>query len=205
MRSASVPAALFAATLVLAAAGYALAYSSFSSCEGCHSFDIGNPEGDAWHQLMEAQTCIEGDCDYCHRYSPALQRTVCDNCHLDRGLSRHLQCAGGPTSCINCHGGTPPGEDLDHTACLEECSDGLDNDGDCLYDEDDPDCALSDCIDLDGDGFGDPASPDCISPLLDCDDTDAAVNPAHAEICGNGKDDDCDGQIDEPCFIGTVL
>ena len=31
----------------------------------------------------------------------------------------------------------------------------------------------------------------------DCDDTDATVSSTAAEVCGNGKDDDCDGQIDE--------
>ncbi len=205
MRSALVSAALLTATIVLAMAGSALANSSFSSCAACHEFDMAQPEGEAWHQLIEFQTCIEGNCDYCHQYSPALRRTVCDNCHLDRGLSQFHKCSGATTSCVPCHGGTPPGEDLDHTACLDECSDGLDNDGDCLWDEEDPDCVPSDCTDLDGDGFGDPASPDCTSPLLDCDDTDPQVNPAHAEVPGNGKDDDCDGQIDEPCFIGTVL
>lgn len=38
------------------------------------------------------------------------------------------------------------------------------------------------------------------SPIpLDCNDRDGAVSPLHAEICGNGKDDDCDGSIDEGC------
>jgi hypothetical protein len=31
----------------------------------------------------------------------------------------------------------------------------------------------------------------------DCTDTDAAVYPGHAEIVGNGYDDDCDGLADE--------
>jgi hypothetical protein len=31
----------------------------------------------------------------------------------------------------------------------------------------------------------------------DCNDTDAAVYPGHAEIVGNGYDDDCDGLADE--------
>jgi hypothetical protein len=32
--------------------------------------------------------------------------------------------------------------------------------------------------------------------LDDCDDADPAVNPAVAEVCGNGIDDDCDGDVD---------
>ena len=31
----------------------------------------------------------------------------------------------------------------------------------------------------------------------DCNDTDAAIYPGHAEVVGNGYDDDCDGLADE--------
>ncbi len=133
-------AALLAPVFVLSIVGSALAYSSFGSCSSCHELDLGHPDGQAWHQMHEPLTCIQGSCNYCHQYSPALQRTTCDNCHMDRGLSRHHQCAGGGTSCIGCHGSTPPTEDTDLSACLDECDDLLDNDGDCLYDGDDPDC-----------------------------------------------------------------
>jgi hypothetical protein len=43
------------------------------------------------------------------------------------------------------------------------------------------------CTDADGDGF-------CAGE--DCDDTDPSVSPAAAENCGDGIDNDCDGQID---------
>ena len=33
----------------------------------------------------------------------------------------------------------------------------------------------------------------------ECDDGNAAVHPGAAEICGNGIDDNCNGQIDEGC------
>ena len=33
----------------------------------------------------------------------------------------------------------------------------------------------------------------------ECDDANAAVHPGAAEICGNGIDDNCNGQIDEGC------
>jgi hypothetical protein len=54
---------------------------------------------------------------------------------------------------------------------------GLDNDGDTVYDMDDPtNCAASSCVDNDGDGYGDPGSPDCPSgPEQDCDDNDDQI------------------------------
>ncbi|MFT4627053.1 MAG: hypothetical protein ACI8PZ_005734 [Myxococcota bacterium] len=56
--------------------------------------------------------------------------------------------------------------------------------------------------DVDGDSYGDPESADvvCLAPTdhvadaSDCDDTRWWVNPAMPERCGNGLDDDCDGQ-----------
>jgi hypothetical protein len=58
--------------------------------------------------------------------------------------------------------------------------------------------------DADGDGFGDPevSVEACVEPegytrsATDCDDTDPAVFPGAPELC-NGRDDDCDGAVDE--------
>jgi Putative metal-binding motif len=46
-------------------------------------------------------------------------------------------------------------------------------------------------VDADGDGYS-PAS----SGGGDCDDSDPLKNPGAPELCGNGADDDCDGQPD---------
>ncbi len=45
-------------------------------------------------------------------------------------------------------------------------------------------------VDLDGDGF---------EATADCDDSDPAVYPGAQELCFNGLDDDCDGDVDEGC------
>ena len=53
-------------------------------------------------------------------------------------------------------------------------------------------------IDADGDGYA--ADNNCnILNGLDCDDTNAAINPGAVEICGDGIDNNCDGNIDEGC------
>lgn len=66
---------------------------------------------------------------------------------------------------------------------------------DIPYDGIDQDCNGEDLIDADGDGYdGTAAGGD------DCDDTNAEVNPG-ATDGGNGRDDDCDGDIDENAII----
>jgi len=50
------------------------------------------------------------------------------------------------------------------------------------------------CPDADGDGW--------TACGGDCNDANATVYPGHAETCGNGIDNDCDGAIDEGCNTG---
>ncbi|HLD17968.1 MAG TPA: putative metal-binding motif-containing protein, partial [Patescibacteria group bacterium] len=88
-----------------------------------------------------------------------------------------------------------------HPGATEVCGDGIDND-----------CSGGDSTgssrtyykDVDGDGYGDPTSATtaCSAPTgyvtnyTDCNDNNAAIHPNAIETC-NGKDDDCDGQVDE--------
>ncbi len=53
------------------------------------------------------------------------------------------------------------------------------------------------CIDTDGDGYGNPGSPTCRNgSALDCNDTNADINPGATEVC-NHVDDNCNQQVDE--------
>ena len=73
--------------------------------------------------------------------------------------------------------------------------------------QDDDLCTIDRCIEAtkacehvirDVDGDGDP--DDHCQAQRDCDDTDPTVSSQRAEVCGNFKDDDCNGLIDEqPC------
>jgi len=53
----------------------------------------------------------------------------------------------------------------------------------------------SPCVDVDRDGS-------CAAD--DCNDNDAAVKPGASETCGNGKDDNCNGQSDENCSTPCI-
>ena len=94
--------------------------------------------------------------------------------------------------------------DNDVSPSADELCDGIDNDCDGTVDEDDAIDTASWYADADGDGYGDPGSSvqACDQPsgyladASDCDDTDAAVNPAASEVC-DGIDNDCDGLVDD--------
>ncbi len=114
-----------------------------------------------------------------------------------------------------------------HVADLTDCDDGdsgvspagtercntADDDCDGDTDEDDAVDAPTWYEDTDLDGYGDPlaGAPSCTAPAgsladdADCDDTDAAINPAASEVCGDVVDDDCDGVPDDGCAPSGAL
>jgi hypothetical protein len=91
----------------------------------------------------------------------------------------------GPADCDDTNADINPG-------AAEGCSNGIDDNCDGLVDTEDPGCLF--CTDIDGDGY---AINGGGCGQIDCNDTDPTVNPGAEEICGNGRDDDCDGLTDD--------
>ncbi|MGI5863286.1 MAG: MopE-related protein [Myxococcales bacterium] len=75
-----------------------------------------------------------------------------------------------------------------HPGAAETCNQKDDN---CNNQIDEGGVCDTSCTDVDGDGYGDGCSA---GP--DCEETDAAINPGANETC-DGKDNNCDGQVDE--------
>ena len=76
--------------------------------------------------------------------------------------------------------------------------------GSILDCNDDQTCTIDTCVEAtrtckhdlrDADDDGSPDGHCTVGG--DCDDGDPTVNPKHVEVCGNGKDDNCDGKVDE--------
>lgn len=102
-------------------------------------------------------------------------------------------CTPAPEVCGNgvdedCDGSADDGCAGECVAVPEVCGNGVDDDCNGVADEN---CAV--CIDADNDGYF--AGAGC-GTAIDCQDANAAVNPAAAEVCGNGVDDNCDAVID---------
>ena len=99
--------------------------------------------------------------------------------------------ACGPVDCNDANAAVNP-------SATENCTDGIDNNCNGLIDSQDPAAAGCPpvCTDADGDSYSVEGGA---CGAVDCDDSNAAVNPGAAEVCGDGIDNTCDGVVDEGC------
>ncbi len=83
-----------------------------------------------------------------------------------------------------------------YPSAAENCTDGIDNDGDGLTDTDDPNAVGCPqiCTDSDGDGYY--AEGQICGTAADFNDDSADANPGTAENCTDGIDNDGDGYTD---------
>ncbi|MDX1811167.1 MAG: putative metal-binding motif-containing protein, partial [Gammaproteobacteria bacterium] len=87
----------------------------------------------------------------------------------------------------------------------EYCGDGVDNNCDGNIDDPTAFDALTFYLDSDNDGYGSLSNsikacsppPGYVATGGDCNDNQNTVNPGALEYCGDGVDNNCDGQIDE--------
>jgi len=151
--------------------------------------------------LIEFPLCFDGADNDCDGLTDCADRTDCDDitettiCGL--GVCKaagSLTCRNGALEEIICTPGDPTEPDLELT-----CNDGLDNDCDGLTDAADPDCmACSDYSDK-GSCNNDPACEWSGNPKNgSCRDAQVCTPTSADEIglCGDGVDNDCDGQTD---------
>ncbi len=119
------------------------------------------------------------------------------DCFPSQGLTEGATCADSQTQLACADGMVCVGPDGGATTCQractadphckagEMCSDPV------LQGTDVGVCEAASCTDADGDGV--------CADQGDCDDNDAAMKPGLNEVCGDGKDNNCDGQTDEEC------
>jgi hypothetical protein len=162
----------------------------------------------------EVCNSIDDDCDGdIDDDDASVDHTTGSTFYADADADGYGDATASTDACVAPSGTVADATDCDdaaasvHPGATEVCN-SIDDDCDGDIDDDDASLDASTAstwyADGDADGFGDAgaALTACAAPggygsdATDCDDADATVNPAAAEVC-NGQDDDCDGRDDD--------
>jgi hypothetical protein len=168
--------------------------------------DCDDADASVHPDALEACDTLDNDCDGVADEEPT---TDPPTWHQDTDGDGYGASDGSRTQCL------PPADDwvLEDTDCDDTTADihpGADErcngvDDDCDGVEDDPPVVDTPgwYADDDGDGFGDDTRTAClpaegfVDVPGDCDDTNADIHPAAAEVCNDAQDNDCDGGPNE--------
>ena len=177
----------------------------------------------AWGTCQGTLFCLAGGASICLGAYPTAEACngLDDDCDgvVDETYDVGKECEAGIGEC-QVDGVKICTEEGNSTECSgeelppqEESCNGLDDDCDGETDEVDAlECVVY-LADVDEDGFGEDGDEQCLCEAQhpytaaaggDCSDKDASVNSGVIEAC-NGKDDNCDGNVDEAEALGCVL
>jgi hypothetical protein len=190
-----------------------------NDCDGITDEDLGMGFCGLGVCLHAHTACTNGEPQDCDAFPGALPETCdgldndCDG-DVDDGLG-FTNCGVGACNHLvqNCLDGQA--QECDPLAGVSgEICDGVDNDCDGQADPEDSLGCKTYYLDNDSDGFGDSNDSRCLcgpdllySALsgLDCDDSEAQVNPDAEENCDTIADDNCDGLSNEGCIYISCL
>ncbi len=151
-------------------------------------------------------------CDNLDNNCNGLTDDGCDD-DQDGWCDASLIVVGTPIVCPKGQGDCDDTNAAIHPGQAEICGNGIDDNCDGLTDSGaDPSGCVAFYMDGDGDGYGTGTSV-CVCSATglyttpkagDCNDVDPNVNPGKVELCGNGVDDNCNGQIDEAGASGCT-
>ncbi len=150
-------------------------------------------DGDGYYTVEDGPA----DCNDSNKNAYPGAKELCDGVDNDCDGDTDEGCTGStadtdgdgylpPLDCDNLNANVHPGKQ-------EVCGDSLDNNCDGQVNEGCQGNTGNTAVDNDGDGYF------TIGGQIDCNDGDANVKPGAPELCGNNRDDDCDGDIDEGC------
>ncbi len=192
--------------------GYGDASSAVSACAtpaGYVADDTDCDDSDAATNPGAAEVCdgLDNDCDgsvdeglaISSYYADSDGDSYGDASLAASGCTAPVGYVADDTDCDDSDGAINPG--------ATELCDGTDNDCDGSIDEG---LLGTYYVDADSDAYGDASASisACSTPAgyvanaTDCDDADAAINPAASEVCDE-VDNDCDGTVDEGFVTAT--